>query len=107
MSSFDDREKGFEGKFAHDEELEFKATARRNRLAGLWAAELMGLEGENREDYARAIIRSDFEHPGDEDVIRKLAQDLSAAKVAVSEGDVRKKLQELQAVAREQIKAGS
>jgi hypothetical protein len=105
VSTFDDREKGFEGKFAHDEELEFKATARRNRMAGLWAAGLMGLVGENCEDYARAIIRSDFEHPGDEDVIRKLVQDLSAAKVAVSEGDVRQKLQEFQAQAREALKS--
>ncbi len=106
MSTFDDREKGFEGKFAHDQELEFKAHARCNRLAGLWAAELMGLEGEHREDYARAIIRADFEQPGEEDVIRKLVQDLSAAKVAVTEGEVRSKLQELMAQAREALKTG-
>jgi hypothetical protein len=104
VSTFDDREKGFESKFAHEQELEFRAMARRNRLAGLWAAELMGLEGEHREDYARAIIRSDFEHPGDEDVIRKLVQDLSAAKVNITETEVRSKMEEFLAQAREHLK---
>jgi hypothetical protein len=106
VTSFDDREKGFESKFAREQEIEFKAVARRNRLAGLWAGGVMGLEGQHLEDYARAIIKSDFEQPGDEDVIRKLVQDLSAAGMTESETDVRKKMDELMAVAREQLRAG-
>ena len=105
MSTFDDREKGFEGKFAHDEELEFKAIARRNRMVGLWAAEKMGLEGEHREDYARAIIRSDFEHTGSEDVVRKLVQDLTAAKAEVRESEIRQKMDEFLAQSREALKS--
>ena len=107
MSTFDDREKGFEGKFAHDQELEFKATARRDRLIGLWAAEKMGLEGEHREDYARAIIRSDMEHADPEDVVRKIVDDFSAAKLEIRESEVRRKMDELLAVAREQLKSGA
>jgi hypothetical protein len=106
VSTFDDREKGYEGKFAHDQELEFKAAARRDRMIGLWAAEKMGLEGDHREDYARAIIRSDMEHADPEDVVRKLVQDLSAAKVEVRESEVRSKMDELLAQAREQLKSG-
>lgn len=107
MSTFDERERGFEGKFAHDEETEFKAVSRRNRLMGLWAAERMGLEGEHREDYARAIIRVELGEGGDEAVIRKVIQDLTASNEKVSEGEVRQKLQELHAIAREQAKAGA
>jgi hypothetical protein len=106
VTTFDEREKGFESKFAHDQETEFKAVARRNRMIGLWAAELMGLEGEHREDYARAIIRADVEQHGDDEVIlRKLVEDLTAAKAAVSEGEIRRKMDELLAVAREEVKA--
>jgi len=106
VTTFDDREKGFESKFAHDQEIEFKAIARRNRMIGLWAAELMGLEGEHREDYARAIIRSDVEqHDRDDVILRKLVQDLSAAKAPVTEGEIRQKMEELLAVAREEVKA--
>ena len=107
MTTFDDREQAFENKFAHDQELEFKATARRNRLLGLWAGGLMGLEGEHLEQYAGAVVRSDFEHPGDEDVLRKVSKDLSAAGAKVTETAVRAKMEELLAVAREQIKAGA
>ena len=89
MTTFDDREQGYERKFALDAEQEFKANARRNRLLGEWAAELMGLE-----------------QPGDEDVLRKVAGDLKGSGVAVSEGDVRRKMDELLAQAREQIKKG-
>jgi hypothetical protein len=105
MTTFDDREQGFERKFAHDQELEFKATARRNRLLGEWAAGLMGLE--TVEDYARAVVKSDFEQPGDEDVLRKVFGDLKGSGVAVSEGDVRMKMDELLAQARSQIVAGA
>jgi hypothetical protein len=107
MTTFDDRERGFEAKFAHEQETEFKVAARRNRLLGLWAAELMGLQKKHLEDYAKAVVRSDFEQPGDEDVLRKVFEDLKGAGVQVSEGDVRLKMDELMAVAREQIKAGA
>ncbi len=105
MTTFDEREKGFERKFANDQELEFRATARRNRLVGEWAAGLMGLE--NVQDYAQAVVKSDFEQPGDEDVLRKVTQDLSGSGVAVREGEVRAKMDELLAVAREQVRGGA
>lgn len=104
MSTFDDREKGFEKKFALDAETEFKASARRNRMLGEWAAGLMGLE--SVEEYVRAVVKSDFEQPGDEDVLRKVFGDLKSSGVAVSEGDVRMKMDELLAQAREAIKNG-
>lgn len=104
MTTFDDREKGFEKKFALDAEQEFKATARRNRMLGEWAAGLMGLE--SIEEYVRAVVKSDFEQPGDEDVLRKVFEDLKGSGVSVSEGEVRMKMQELLAQAREQIKGG-
>jgi hypothetical protein len=107
MTTFDDRERGFEAKFAHDQELEFKTAARRNRLLGLWAAELMGLQKKHLEDYAKAVVKSDFEQPGDEDVLRKVFEDLKGAGVQATEGDVRMKMDELMAVAREQLKAGA
>ena len=106
MTTFDDRERGFEAKFAHDQELEFKTAARRNRLLGLWAAELMGLQKQHLEDYAKAVVKSDFEQPGDDDVLRKVFEDLKGSGASISEGDVRLKMDELMAVAREQIKAG-
>ena len=104
MTTFDEREQGFERKFAHDQELEFKAAARRNRLLGEWAAGLMGLA--TVEEYARAVVKSDFEQPGDEDVFRKVFEDLKGSGVAVSEGEVRMKMAELLAVSREQLRAG-
>ena len=107
MTTFDDREQGFENKFAHDEELEFKAVARRNRMLGLWAAGMMGLEGDHLEDYAKAVVKSDFEQPGDEDVLRKVWKDLSASGAKVTEGAVRAKMDELLAIARDQIKSGN
>jgi hypothetical protein len=106
MTTFDDREQAFENKFAHDQELEFKAAARRNRLLGLWAAGLMGLEGDHVEEYAKAVVKSDFEQPGEEDVLRKVFRDLSAAGAKVTEHTVQAKMDELLAVARDQIKQG-
>ena len=106
MSTFDDREQGYEAKFAHDQELEFKVSARRNRLLGHWAGELMGLERAHLEDYAKAVVKSEFEQPGHEDVFRKVSEDLKGAGVASSEADVRMKMDELMALAREQIRAG-
>jgi hypothetical protein len=106
MTTFDEREQGYEAKFAHDQDVEFRAHARRNRLLGLWAAELMGLQKQHLEDYAKAVVKSDFEQPGDDDVLRKVFEDLKGAGVAVSERDVRLRMDELMAIAREQIKTG-
>jgi len=105
MSSIDDREKGFERKFANDQEMEFRATSRRNRLLAEWAGRLMGLEGV--EDYAKAVLRSHFEQPGDEDVLRKVSKDLAASGLAVSEDEVRAKMDEFMAVARDQLRGGA
>jgi hypothetical protein len=102
--TFDDRERGFERKFANDQEAEFKATARRNRMLGEWAAGLMGLE--NVADYAKAVVKSDFEQPGDEDVLTKVLGDLKGAGLSTSEGEVRRKMDELLAIAREDIRKG-
>ena len=104
MSTFNDREQGFERKFALDQDQEFRANARRNRALGEWAAGLMGLEGQHMADYVKAVVKSDFEQPGDEDVFRKVFGDLSGAGLANSEGEVRRKMDELMAEAREQIR---
>ncbi len=104
MTTFDDRERGFESKFALDQEQEFKAIARRNKLLGLWAAEKMGLNADRAEEYGRAIVKADFEQPGEEDVYRKIAQDFVGAGLTVSEGEIRRKMDELSSVAREQIR---
>ncbi|MHB8529146.1 MAG: DUF1476 domain-containing protein [Caulobacteraceae bacterium] len=104
MTILDDREKGFERKFVNDNEQEFRAAARRNRMLGEWAAALMGLK--NVEDYARAVVRSDLEQPGDEDVLRKVSKDLSGAGLAVNEGEVRAKMDEFLALARSQVRTG-
>jgi hypothetical protein len=102
MSSLNDREKGFEKKFANDQEQEFRAMARRNRMLGEWAAGLMGLE--NVQDYAQAVVKSDFEQPGDEDVLRKVSKDLSGSGLAVGEGEVRAKMDEFLAIARGEVR---
>jgi len=107
MTTFNDREQAFENKFAHDQELEFKATARRNRMLGLWAGGLMGLEGQHLEDYAQVVVKSEVDQPGDEDVLRKVWKDLSASGGKVTEGAVRAKMEELLAIARDQIKQGA
>jgi hypothetical protein len=106
MNSFNDRKEGFEKKFAHDEELQFKATARRNKLLGLWAAEKMGLSGDAANDYARDVVASDFEEAGDDDVVRKVMGDLTAKNVDQSEHQVRRTMEELMHTAIDQIKAG-
>ena len=101
MTTFDKREKAYESKFALDEELKFKSEARRNKLLGLWAAELIGKSGDAVEEYVRDVVRSDFEEPGDEDVFRKVRGDLDAAGVTMSDEDLRDKMIDLmnQAVA--------
>lgn len=103
MTTFDEREKGFEAKYKHDQELQFKVGARRNKLLGLWAAELLGLSGDDATAYAREVIESDFDEPGDDDVLRKVHGDLSAKGVDKSQHQVRKHMDELMDVARRQI----
>ena len=95
MTGFDDRKKGFERKFAHDQELQFKASARRNKLLGLWAAELMGIEGDDAEEYAKAVIRSDLEEPGDQDVFRKIRRDFDEKNIDQSDHQIRRTMDEL------------
>ena len=103
MTQFDDREKAFERKFAHDAEMQFRAEARRNKLLGLWAAEIMGRTGEDAEAYAREVVAADFQEKGDEDVYRKLAGDFKAAGTPVAEEDIRAKMRELLATAKTQL----
>jgi hypothetical protein len=106
MSGFDDREKTFEKKFEKDQELQFKATARRNRLLGLWAAELMGLKGDAADAYAKEVVKADFEEVGEEDVFRKIRQDFDRKGVAQSDHQIRRRMEELLATAREQVAKG-
>ena len=89
MTTFDKREEGFEKKFAHDEELRFKANARRNKLLGLWAAEKMGLTGAEADAYAKEVVVADFEEAGDDDVFRKVREDFDAKGIAQSDQDIR------------------
>jgi hypothetical protein len=103
MSGMDDREKGFESKFAHDKEIEFKAGARRNKLLGLWAADKMGIEGEAAEAYAKSVIVADFEEAGDDDVFRKVRADFDEKKVELSDHLLRKQMDDLLNEARQQI----
>lgn len=103
MTTFDKREEGFEKKFAHDEELRFKATARRNKLLGQWAAEKLGLSGADADAYAKEVVMADFEEAGDDDVFRKVRNDFDAKKIAVSDQDIRVAMNELLAKAVEQI----
>ncbi|WP_265563915.1 DUF1476 domain-containing protein [Sphingomicrobium arenosum] len=100
MGNFEDREKAFENKFARDQEMQFKVAARRNRLLGAWAAEKMGLSEVEAENYAKEVVRADFEEAGDEDVIRKLLGDLTNAGCDVSEADIRAALEHKQVEAR-------
>ena len=106
MTTFEDREQAYEAKFALDQEQEFKAIARRNKLLGLWAAEKMGLSSESAEQYAAAVVRADFEQPGEEDVFRKIAGDFKGSGLTVSDSEVRSKMDELAAAARDMIRSG-
>jgi hypothetical protein len=103
MTTFDEREKGFEQKYKHDQELQFKVNARRNKLLGLWAAERMGLAGPAAESYAKEVVQADFEKPGDADVIEKVVKDLTSKGVAITEHQLRKELERLLTIAKEQI----
>jgi len=98
-TTFDKREEGFEKKFAHDEELKFKASARRNKLLGMWAAEKLGLTGAQAEAYAKEVVMADFEKPGDQDVFAKSRKDFDGKKVAVTDLDIRRAMDELMAQA--------
>jgi hypothetical protein len=105
MTTFDKREDAFEKKFAHDAELRFKAEARRNKLLGAWAAGLLGKRGADADAYVRSVIEADFEQAGDEDVFRKLRHDFDAAKVAQSDHQIRRTMDELMQTAISQIQA--
>jgi hypothetical protein len=105
MTTFDDREKAYERKFVHDEELRFRATARRNKLFGRWAAEKMGLSGGEADDYAKAVVKADLEEAGDEDVLRKVGGDLTAKGAAVADTELRARLVDMMAEAIRQIEA--
>lgn len=103
MTTFDDREKAFEAKFARDEEMMFRVHARRNRLLGVWAAERMGLDAAETEAYAKSVVQADFEEAGDEDVVRKLLGDLTSAGVEVDEAEIRVALEAKSVDARRQL----
>ena len=107
MTTFDKREEGFEKKFAHDQDLLFKANARRNKMLGLWAAEKMGLSGPDADAYAKEVVVADFEESGDDDVLRKVRKDFDAKGVALSDQEIRKAMDGLLAQAVAQIKAGT
>ena len=103
MSQFEDRQRAFETKFAHDEEMKFRITARRNRLLGEWAARQMGLSEAETESYAKDVVRSDFEEAGDHDVVRKVLGDLTAAGIETDEASIQEALRNKEIDARRQI----
>ena len=100
MTTFDERENAFEAKFAHDEEMMFKAVARRNKLLGLWAAGLLGKTGDEAAEYAKSVVKADFEEAGHEDVVRKVAGDLGDKATA---DEIRTKMDELMPIAKDQL----
>ena len=103
MTTFDKREKVFEDKYKHDQDLQFKVEVRRNKLLGLWVAELLGLSGADAEAYAKEVVRADFEEPGVADVIRKIQGDAAPKNLDLSEHRIRKKMDEVTVVAKEQV----
>lgn len=105
MAQFKDREKAFENNFKREKELEFKITARRNKLLGLWAADLLGLDSDAAASYAKEVVVSDFDEPGDDDVLRKVLGDLQGKSIESSEHSVRKEMDSLMSVARDQVMA--
>ncbi len=106
MSSFDKREEGFEKKYALDEELRFKANARRAKLLGAWAAEKLGKSGADVEAYAKSVVMADFQEAGDDDIFRKIRDDFKAGGVDQSEHQIRRTMDELMSRAVDEIKAG-
>src|SRR5262249_12308552 len=105
MTTFDKRKEGFEKQFVHDEELKFKAVARRNRMLGLWAAQKLGISGTQAEAYAKEVVMADFEEPGDHDVFRKIRRDFDAKGIAQSDHQIRRTMDELMVKAVAEIKA--
>ena len=103
MTTFNEREKAFEKKYEHDQDLKFKVNARRNKLLGLWAAGLMGKSGADAEAYAKEVVLADYEKPGDSDVIEKLVKDLAAAGKPMEDHTIRKQAERLAAEAKEQL----
>ena len=103
MTTFNDREKAFEDKYKHDQDLQFKVEVRRNKLLGLWVAEMLGLSGADAEAYAKEVVSADFEEPGDADLIRKIQADIQSKNLDLSEHRLRKKMDELVAVAKQQV----
>ena len=103
MTTFNDREKAFEDKYKHDQDLQCKVEVRRNKLLGLWVAEMLGLSGADADAYAKEVVSADFEEPGDADLIRKIQGDVQPKNIDLSEHRLRKKMDELVAVAKEQI----
>jgi len=103
MTTFDDRERAFENRYARDQEMQFRIVARRNRLLGHWAARLMGLTETEAESYAKDVVRADFEEAGDEDVIRKLLGDLTSAGVEIDDARIREALEHRTVEARRQL----
>ncbi len=102
MSSFEEREKGFEKKFAHDEELQFKVSARRNKYIGEWASKILGYNSDQEKEYIQSVIKADFAEAGDEDVFRKVKEDLNDHNI--SDEDIRKKMDELNEKAKSDFK---
>jgi len=103
MATFDDREKGFEQKYKHDKELDFKVNARRNRLLGLWAAKEMGIPDAEAEAYAKTVVMADFQKPGEEDVVEKVVTDFKQKGIEMTEHRVRKHMADLLDMARKQV----
>lgn len=104
MTNMSDREKAFENMFAHDQEMKFRAEARRNKLLGLWAAERLGKTGDEADAYAKTVVAADFEEAGDEDVFRKVRADFDAGNIAMSDEELRGKMLELLGVAVDQVR---
>jgi hypothetical protein len=105
MTTFDERESSFEAKFKHDKELQFRVNSRRNKLLGLWAANLLGVHGADAEAYAKDVVKSDFSSPGDHDVLQKVLGDFQAKKIEMSEHRLRKQMDDLLKIATDQIRS--
>ncbi|MEM7123824.1 MAG: DUF1476 domain-containing protein [Pseudomonadota bacterium] len=105
MALFDDRKKGQESKYAHDQELNFKISVRRNKLLGLWLAEQFGMSGADAEAYAQDVVKADFEKPGDDDVVEKVMADIQSHGLDIDEHKVRRHMETLEAEASEQVRS--
>jgi hypothetical protein len=106
MNTFDERERGYEAKFAHDQEVEFRIMARRNHLVGVWAGDLLGLKGSELALYAGTVMTADLTEPGDDDVLQKVAADFHSRSLSMSDAEIRAKMDQLLGVARREILTG-